>query len=366
MIEPVVIVGAGLSGLHAASMLTKQNIECKVLETRSRIGGRVLTSRSDRPELGHFDLGSTWFWPQQESTISNLVKELNVRVFEQYTEGAMLSERVRGTPPERFVLKGNPYVGSYRIKGGVEALVNAIEATIPPESIELDTKVTEIRMEKDNTITVVADLGDGKTKTVSAGTVILAVPPRIVARHITFYPALPSHLMTDLISKPTWMAGQAKVVAIYDDPFWRELGLSGFATSWVGPLQEIHDASPEEGSGALFGFYGVPARTRQELGKDQLLKMANDQLVRLFGDSAQYPSAMLYKDWAIDSDTAAPEDSDPLREFPMYGQPSVTGLWVNKITFAGTESDPYFGGHLEGALRSAERAVNGIINKGSI
>src|SRR5699024_2984998 len=104
MIEPVVIVGAGLSGLHAASMLTKQNIECKVLETRSRIGGRVLTSRSDRPELGHFDLGSTWFWPQQESTISNLVKELNVRVFEQYTEGNAFGT-CQGHPSRTFCIE---------------------------------------------------------------------------------------------------------------------------------------------------------------------------------------------------------------------------------------------------------------------
>ncbi|MFS0906790.1 hypothetical protein AB3N02_27595 [Priestia aryabhattai] len=58
------------------------------------------------------------------------------------------------------------------------------------------------------------------------------------------------------------MAGQAKAVAIYDRPFWRELGLSGFVSSWVGPLQEIHDASPDVGSGALFGFLGIPARMR--------------------------------------------------------------------------------------------------------
>lgn len=87
MNKPVVIVGAGLSGLHAASLLSAQGIQCKVLEARDRIGGRILSSGLDRPDLGDFDLGSTWFWPQYESTISNLVKELNVGTFVQYAGG---------------------------------------------------------------------------------------------------------------------------------------------------------------------------------------------------------------------------------------------------------------------------------------
>ncbi|MEM1154111.1 MAG: hypothetical protein AAGI44_08210 [Pseudomonadota bacterium] len=46
---------------------------------------------------------------------------------------------------------------------------------------------------------------------------------------------------------PTWMAGQAKVVAVYESPFWRDSGFSGDAMSRKGPLIEIHDASPASG-----------------------------------------------------------------------------------------------------------------------
>lgn len=73
------------------------------------------------------------------------------------------------------------------------------------------------------------------------------------------------------MNKPTWMAGHAKVVAIYERPFWRDSGLSGFVSSRVGPLQEIHDASPEAGSGALFGFLGIPVEVRQQLGKEKFV-----------------------------------------------------------------------------------------------
>jgi monoamine oxidase len=363
MENPLVIVGAGLSGLRAASLLTAQGIKCIVLEARDRIGGRVLsTTDTNRPDLGKFDLGPTWFWPQYERTITNLVKELNLGTFVQYTKGAMLSERSLNAAPERYILPENSDARSIRFIGGVQSIIDAVANTIPSGIVELETRVTAIRLDEAGAITVEANLADGKRKKVPASAVILALPPRIVARHIEFSPSLPPNIITDLVSKPTWMAGQAKAVAIYDNPFWRELGLSGFATSWVGPLQEIHDASPETGSGALFGFFGMPAKTRRELGEEKVLKLIVDQLVRLYGPSAQNVSAVLYKDWSGDFETAVEEDLEPLRDFPNYGQPQKSGIWEKKILFAGTENSSEYGGHLEGALLSAEQAVYEIIN----
>ncbi|MFS0776669.1 FAD-dependent oxidoreductase [Neobacillus sp. 3P2-tot-E-2] len=332
MKNPVVIVGAGLSGLRAASLLIAQGIECIVLEARDRIGGRVLSiTDTSRPDLGKFDLGPTWFWPQYESTITNLVKELNLGTFVQYTKGAMLSERSPNGAPERYVLPENSVERSIRIIRGVQSLIDAVADTIPSGIVQLETRVTAIRLDEAGTITVEADLTDGKRKKVSASAVILALPPRIIAQNIEFSPSLTPDIITDLVSKPTWMAGQAKAIAIYDRPFWRESGLSGFATSWVGPLQEIHDASPVTGSGALFGFFGMPAKTRRELGEDKVLKLVIEQLVRLFGTSGQNVKAILYKDWANDSETAVEEDLDPLRDFPSYGQPRKSGYGKRKL-----------------------------------
>ncbi|MGE7595643.1 flavin monoamine oxidase family protein [Peribacillus frigoritolerans] len=363
MNNPVIIVGGGLSGLRAASLLTEQGIECRVLDARDRIGGRVLsTSVTNRPDLGRFDLGPTWFWPQYESHIANLVKELDLETFEQYKKGEILIERFQIKPPERCVLKENSDERWVRLTGGVQSLIDALSETIPSEIVELETRVKKIEINEAGDITVEAELSDGKRKKILADAVILALPPRLVAHRIEFSPSLPPNLITDIVKKPTWMAGQAKVVAVYDRPFWRELGLSGYVLSAVGPLEEIYDASPNKGSGALFGFFGMPPEARKKMGQEKILKLVFDQLVKLFGSEAKNVKAILYKDWACDSETAVEEDFSPLKSYQSYGQPPVEGVWEKKIIFAGTETNSQCSGHLEGALQSAEQAVFEIIN----
>lgn len=364
MNNPVVIIGAGLAGLHAASLLTEQGIDCRILEARDRIGGRALSaSVPNRPDLGKFDLGPTWFWPQYEKSIAELVSRLNLDTFEQYTEGAMVSERSLNGPTQRLILPDGSMEKSVRFRGGVQSLIAAIEKMLPPNTVELGKRVTAIRLDQTGAIAIDTKLADGNEEVVSASAIILALPPRIVAQHIEFSPSLPPDVMTDFLNKPTWMAGQAKAVAVYDRPFWRDAGLSGFATSWVGPLQEIHDASPDQGPGALFGFFGMQATMRQELGENGLKEIIIDQLVRLFGPDARNVRSILYKDWSEDVETTVDADLVPLRDFPAYGQPPKAGIWESKIHFAGTETSPQFGGHLEGAIHSAEQAVLSITKK---
>ncbi len=357
--DPVIIVGAGLSGLRTASLLTAQGIKCSVLEARGRIGGRVLSKEvAERPDLGRFDLGPTWFWPRYERTITKLVKELGLETFDQYNKGLMLFERSRNEPAQQYVMPEGNVERSVRFIGGVQSLIDAVAATLPTGTIQLNTQVTSIRQEGNGNITLEAD---GIRDSIRASAVIITLPPRVVARNITFRPELSPDLKTSLVNKPTWMAAQAKAVAVYDRPFWREIGLSGLVSSWVGPLQEIQDASPDAGAGALFGFFGMPAKTRQELGKEKVLKLVVEQLTRLFGPSAANMKALLYKDWSSDPDTAVAEDAEPLRDYPSYGPPVGLESWGKKIIFAGTETAYEQGGHLEGALRSAERAVSELV-----
>lgn len=147
MSNPVIIVGAGLSGLYAASLLSKNGIEYRVLEARERTGGRVLSIRSPHGnELNQYDLGPTWFWPKYEKTIVKLVQDLNLQIFEQYTEGAMLLEHDKNAPPKRSILPESSMEKSMRFKGGVHSLIKALEQTLQPNTVELETRVTAINL----------------------------------------------------------------------------------------------------------------------------------------------------------------------------------------------------------------------------
>lgn len=362
MNNPVIIVGAGLAGIRAATLLQAEGIDYRILEARNRVGGRILSIESSAmPESGKFDLGPTWYWPRYEKSISKLVQELRLETFEQYTQGAMLFERYEGRAPEQHVLPEHAIERSLRFTRGVQALISSLVDTLPLDKIELGLHVKGIDLSEDKVISIRAEDSEGHIKVYTTNHVILALPPRLVEKHIHFSPALSKQTVSGLMNKPTWMAAQAKAVAVYDRPFWRETGHSGMASSWVGPLHEIHDASPGTGAGALFGFFGMPATARQEIGETRISKLVIDQLVRLFGPEAREVREILLQDWSTEQETTVANDLMQLTSFPEYGAIPVEGDWEKKIIFAGTETSSDFGGHLEGALLSAEKAVNQII-----
>ena len=154
----------------------------------------------------------------------------------------------------------------------------------------------------------------------------------------------------------------AKFVAVYKRPFWRDAGLSGDASSRRGPLAAIHDASPRDaGLGALFGFVGLPAEARGQIG-DTLEQACIDQLTNLFGVEAGQPIAVCLEDWSKEPLTATHADATPPPGHPPYNMlPELMGLWDDQLIFAVTELSPDNGGLIEGALAAAEYAAKAIL-----
>src|SRR5699024_7065241 len=105
-----------------------------------------------------------------------------LKTTEQHTEGAILFEQSQNAPIQRHVLPEGAVERSVRLFGGIGSLIDAIASTLPQDTVELKTSVTAIRMEEEGTLTLEADLADGKKKSIRAGAVILALPPRIVAQ----------------------------------------------------------------------------------------------------------------------------------------------------------------------------------------
>ena len=65
--EPVIIIGAGVSGLTIASNINKQDKPVLVLEARDRIGGRVFTNDNN------MDMGAAWLHGSENNPLNELI-----------------------------------------------------------------------------------------------------------------------------------------------------------------------------------------------------------------------------------------------------------------------------------------------------
>lgn len=72
----VVVIGAGISGLAAARVLTEEGYSVIVVEARERIGGRIWTSH-EWPGIP-LDLGASWIHGSDDNPIADLARELDI------------------------------------------------------------------------------------------------------------------------------------------------------------------------------------------------------------------------------------------------------------------------------------------------
>jgi monoamine oxidase len=79
----IIVIGAGISGIYSACLLKSFGFNVKILEAKDRIGGRTLTIRENGKNI---DLGGQWISSSQPR-VMKLLKQLNVRYFDQYDEG---------------------------------------------------------------------------------------------------------------------------------------------------------------------------------------------------------------------------------------------------------------------------------------
>ena len=355
----VVVIGAGLSGLHTAYELQKRNIDFILLEARDRLGGRIFSASIESFHEAGLDLGPSWFWPHQPY-INNLLSELNLAdaVFQQNGSGDALYEDPQGNIQRG--IQGLSMQGANRIQGGMRRIITILSKQIAAEKILLSSPVTDILLSKEN----IQVRTNGSEQNISSDYVVLALPPRVAARLINFKPKFSEKRRSVFNNIATWMAGHEKLVFVYDEPFWLQDGLSGDAFSHRGPLQEIHDASASEGPPyALFGFSGVPPQHRKQQ-PEKFHQAAIQQLTRLFGEKASKPAHTFYKDWARDECTATQYDQEILKFHPANDIKDVTEKsWNDRLIWSGTESaDPnrFNNGFLEGALESSHRTVTHI------
>jgi monoamine oxidase len=239
-----------------------------------------------------------------------------------------------------------------RVKGGTQ-LISQRMADALDGSIHLETPVRRILWSGERVMV----LADGLQ--VSADRVIVAIPP-VLSGRIAWEPALPAD--RDGLSQRMIQGSVIKTMAIYEEPFWRDLGFSGQATSADGPVSVVFDNSPPDDSpGVLLAFFeGKAAREAGRLSRDTRRNLVLDCLSRLFGDQAARPDRYVEKVWADDEWSRG-----------CYGGYMPPGAWtshghalrasIGPIHWAGAETATEWAGYMEGAIQSGGRAAEEVL-----
>lgn len=345
MNKTVAIIGGGLSGLTLAYQLEKRGLEVTILEASSRLGGRIQTIEGT---LGTpLELGATWFSDIHKKLIE-LLNELALEKYPQYTKGSALFQTKSFEPPQVFSIPEaeNP---SYRIAGGTQTLINALEKKLTRTKIILNKKITQISSDKDGLLSL-----EASDFTMKFDSAVVCIPPQL-ASFIQFPEDVHSEVIELLPTVQTWMAGAVKFVVEYHTPFWREKGFSGMLYSHADIVTEMYDHTNFQGN--KFGFTGFLnggcAGFSQEVRKSNVLR----HLSGLFGEEALTPSSYFDKVW---NDEYIVRGNQTIKSpHQNNGHPYLlNGFVQNKIFFCGTETSTNFPGYMEGAIQAALRVAD--------
>lgn len=343
-----IIVGAGLSGLTSAYQLKKTGeTDFVILESRERIGGRILTNEG-------VDLGATWFQTHHQNVL-RLLDELQVEKFHQYSKGR--SVLVYSTMAPEHYFESDPNTPSaYRISGSSSAMIHTLAESVKDNTL-LETTVSKIS-EIGNRLVVETNNG-----VFSAEKVIVTIPPKIVTR-IEFKPELSEVVTRAMDSTHTWMSNAMKVGMTFKTPFWRDMNLSGTVIGQVGAVTELYDhGNAEDNSYALMGFLneGLRDYSSQER-KKRILEYLTKYLGEEIGNYLTYEE----KDWSQDMNTS----SDSIKSVymsPSYGNPIFAKTYMNdRLIFSGAETSPIHGGYMDGAIYRGIEVVDVLLKKEKI
>jgi monoamine oxidase len=249
-----------------------------------------------------------------------------------------------------FTLVGDAQ--SIRFVGGTQQFSERL-AAILRDRVVLEAAVESIRR-RDKRFLVATRRGTWECRRV-----LVAVPPPLVDRIEFHPPLLPSHAQ---LAQRQPMGTAIKCNAVYDEPFWRPQGLTGFTISDTGPVKITYDNSPPDGRpGVLVGFFeGDAGSDFYDKSPHARRDAALECLARYFGERARHPRNYLELVWAAEPFTRGAYGAyNPPGVLTSIGH--VAGRAVDGVHFAASELTPKWVGYMDGAIRSGERAADEIL-----
>ena len=317
------------------------------------------------------DMGGAWIWPRHQPFMRNLTSSLNIATFLQQDDPS-----------------------STRIDGGAVQYIYALAKELPQERLILNSPVVKCAFVLEDhawddqlctstndaagTMPLVDTADTDKNiirvqtqgETLFAKRVVIAVPPRLVAKHIRFDPPLSPAKQRAMANSHTWMAGVTKVALQYETNFWTK-DVSNLAFPPPGrPAFQVYDASTKDGTVAALTFFVLDvARPRSDSVTSSDDVVLADQVASQmeqtwsyfklpFASQAKSYTHFDIKRWPLEQYIS--EDSNPtaIHPHPHPVRDLSTNEWNDHLLFAGSETDLKSPGVMEGAVGAAMRVVH--------
>lgn len=413
----VIVIGAGFTGLIAATELAAGGLDVLLLEARDRVGGKVESSVV--PDGSRVDTGGQFFCRDMTELMA-LIHAHGMKPVMTHYDGETVYrppvsqeqgyERWRGVDAlrDRMIATspGDPDLAKLTVADWVERqqdvsaevrksflrLIKGLWCRSPEEVsfawlASNDRRITntysEMEMFLPGTVHALADalaakLGDrlrldapvthvehsDAGVTVTAGgerfstrRLVIAVPP-VMVRKLDFTPAPPAYFLKAL---DAWSPGLSiKVLVSYDRPFWHDKGLSG-AVMWQEP-QGLYacDASRGDYAGLVIFIGGPEAAYWHNRSRQELVDFIRGQLAEAFGPEGGAPRDIHIRDWVNDpwSDGAY---SDVVTDLNAPDTEDVLREGLPSMHLASSELALSYPGYIEGAIIAGKRVAQEII-----
>ena len=241
-----------------------------------------------------------------------------------------------------------------RFHGGSQLIAQRVAAQLGVP-IRLNSPVRKVSQDADG-VTV-----EGPGFSVRGRRALITLPITLTGR-IEYDPVMPS--WRDQLTQRVPMGSAIKVQALYEEPFWRKDGLTGFSIGDGHPCQFTFDNTPPEGGpGVLVGIIvASDAQKAARLTKDERRDAVSACFGKYFGARAGKPIDYLELDWM-----AEPYTRGDYHGFYPPGLLTSYGFAlkepVGRIHWASSDTASYLAGFMDGAVRSGEAAAVELLKR---
>jgi monoamine oxidase len=405
----VIVVGAGLSGLVAATEIQVAGHEVVVLEARDRVGGRVYTLREGFAEGQFADIGAEIIYHGQRN-IADLCEKQGVELSHEFSLGTdvpdlifggerldkaaaaeivnELREAIQRTRPEHYESVAQ-WLRRARVSGQAELLLAAIAQSTPAAplrvadaqelNVELSwgeayrkikggndtlprTMARKVDVRLQHPVRVVGWSAGGVTlesdrETFHADRVVVTVPGPLVSE-LGFEPALPAEKVRALLELRYGNATRLVVQYAERDLVKRAIGAGCFTDRMPGFVMEqtVHQG------GEHIIVAGLAAGDVEPSGltDEQILDSVDATMSSVVGRPMKRTFGFV-KNWTQDPWTRAVVRA-PIGDQRETVLPMIAAPLAGRVFFAGEHTDGRVGpGGMEGAIKSGYRVAREVV-----